>query len=80
MARFKGNCEADQTGAASSTLQHLGMTHVISRDVSPFAELDCDNIRALLARNAVPETAFQLHRMLGWPWRACWHTRSITPS
>lgn len=65
VARFKGNCEAGQTGAAGAALPHLGMTHVISGDVSPFAELECNSIRALLARNAAPETTFQLQRMLG---------------
>jgi hypothetical protein len=66
VARFKGNCEADRGNATSSTSAHLGMTHVIGGDVSPFAELDCDNIRAQMARNPVPETTFQLQRMLGW--------------
>jgi hypothetical protein len=65
VARFKGHCEADQTGAASAPLPHLGRTHAISGDISPFAELDCDSIHASLARYAAPETVFQLQRMLG---------------
>src|ERR1039457_3830707 len=64
-ARFKGHCEAGHAGGAGAALPHLGMTHVISGDVSPFAELECNSILELLARNAAPEPTFQLQRMLG---------------
>jgi hypothetical protein len=65
VARFSGDCEADPSITTGSASDHLGMTRAIDGDVSPFAELDCDNIRAMLAWNPARETTLQLQRRLG---------------
>jgi len=66
VARFKGDCDASRGNAWGSTAGDLGMTHVIDGDVSPFAELNCDHIRAVMAWNPATESTLQFPRMLGW--------------
>jgi hypothetical protein len=65
IARFKGDCEADRTAKATWISPSLGLTHIIDGSLSPFAELDCGQIRALMAQNPAAETTIQFSRLLG---------------
>jgi hypothetical protein len=65
VARFKGNCEADGAVATLLTFPSLGLTHMIGGEPSPFAEVDCAQIRAMLARHLAAETTIEYSRLLG---------------
>jgi hypothetical protein len=77
---IQGQLRGRPNGRDRFNFAAFGMTHVTNRDISPFAELDCGNIRALLARNVAPEPPFNCSGCWDAPWRSCWLTRSITPS
>lgn len=65
IVHFKGDCEADHTAAATRSSQRLGLTHIVGDALSPFTELDCGQIRSLMAQNQAAETTIQFARLLG---------------
>ncbi len=47
---FCGRCTADGLMPLASTSGPLGWTHISDGDILPFAEVDCDGIRAFLQK------------------------------
>jgi hypothetical protein len=65
VVRFRGNCEADLHIVAPVASRQLGLTHIISGDIAPFADVDCGSVRALMTQIPAVETEIQLEDNFG---------------
>ena len=62
---FKGACQADRLPHWEPSAHMLGSTHIADGQILPFADVDCDRIRELMASSLAPASPPERERLLG---------------
>ena len=62
---FKGACLADTLIHWEPSAHMLGSTHIADGQILPFADVDCDRIRELMASSLAPASPSERERLLG---------------
>ena len=65
VVKFSGRCDVLPFAPNSQIDQRLGWTHLYSTDVLPFAEVDCDAVRAFINRQLLALPAQSRQKVLG---------------
>jgi hypothetical protein len=65
VVNFKGRCEVDRLGARPPVNGPLGWTHVSDGAILPFADVDCDSIRAFVQSGLLTSPAVDRDERFG---------------